>query len=624
MRREKRVCKAKRGNMIQVVRIHFLILIWLFSVAGSPTRPQDVPRKSTPRPVSDSPVSSARSKRSVVLQQVPRLANEVLTFSNVELRVRTLIGLADILWKRDEADARQLFVKAFEVLRSIEESGGQSSGSAEQSTTTLPRNKLRALFVVFLTHLGSHDVRWQQKLIDDSKIEILQDVPELSTSLDFETANMLLTEKDPRGIDFIAKGLGAEISGFSKSLQVLDLLLSARSQDENRADQLFLQALGRIESQSRMSADDLLVLGNYVFTSSAIAVSVIDVAPTTAISPTHVGGVGFHAGVPLDRQGVSPEIVRAYLLTAIKILTRPTADRIESGQNRAAAFLLLPKAQRFAPDLANSFGSLASGISETERLTSETTSDSGPSRDLELNTVLERIDKIKDVNERDVYCLRMVKVFYSRQDFGVARKLTERISTNAMREQVEDLISFREAVSSFLRGDLSQATEQAKKLSSSSRRGLLWFAISKALIKRGDLAGGKMAIAAGLDDARKAEPPDKASLLLLAAELLASIDLGESATVFDESLKALNSIPAKSLDFLRFDQVVRLKVGSQLVVFETNVGSTNTGSLRGALKQLFASDPQNITASLLQLNNEYVKSSAILALLGVALDSIKS
>ncbi len=606
------------AEVLRFINVILLLLVFSLLSTTFPSQAQSVSRKSNKskiKPVS-APDNSEKTHR-----QISRLAENALSLRNVELRVRTVVGLADLYWKYDEKYGRQLFLKAFDVLKSTQPTESGALAAPEDTTAAMPtvtKNKLISLYVRFFAHLAKHDSELQQKLFRDSQIDLLATL-DLGRSMELSAASMLLLENDSKAFDFISKGIGGGIGGHLSSMQFLDLLMRSRVQDEQRADQLFVQVLDQLASQGTTSADDLLTIGNYLFTSPQSLAG--DYGNKTVVSPVFVGRIAFHADISVDRPGIQPPIVQKYLRTAVNILSRPNADDAVNLQNRAAAFLLLPKARRFAPELLAAFGALASGLEGSRTNSTEAgNTEPAPASVPDLETVMATLEKIKDPNRQNEYCLRMIALFYVREDFKSARTLTDKLPLLSTREQLLDLISLREAVVAFQSGNLSLATLRARKLTPSPARSFLWFAIARTLIQKKDLPAARAAIDEGLEDARRTDGSTRASLLLLAAELVGKFNSSEGTGVFDEALKALMAIDSNSNDPLRFDRVVRIKMGSQSVIFNTNVKGINPGSLGGAVGPLLARDPEGMPFSLLQLPNEHLRSSAILALASAALD----
>lgn len=552
--------------------------------------------------------------------EISRLAEHAINLRNLELKVRTLIGLADLSWNHDETFGRQLFLKAFEVLRltkPVEKATRPATGDSTAEVGEITKNRLISLYILFFAHLAKHDPNLEQTLLGESQREFL-DVPNINRSLDLSAASMFLQENDPRAFDYLSKGAANGINGHLQTMQVLDLLMRSRAQDEQRADQLFLEVLKQLTSQAKTSADDYLTIGNYLFTSPQS----VNFPNKVVVSPVYVGKVGFHADISVDRPSIQPLLIQAYLKAAIAIFSRRGVDDSAQLQNRAAAFLLIPKARRFAPNLLPELVSLASGL-EGVRTNSTDAGTTGTQRldsKPDLESVTATLEKIKDDEKRNEYVLRMIGFFYSNADFKLARTLADKITLLSVREKLSDLISFRESVVALQTGSVSQAISQARRLTPTPQRSFLWFAIAKVLIEKRDLRGARSAIDAGLDDARRADGSAKASLLLLAVEQVGKIDSDAAQGTFIEVLETLAAIDSDVREPLGFDRSVAIKIGSQVSIFNTNINGINPGTLSGAMKHTLGRDHEGITSSLLGLSNEHLRSSAILALASAALE----
>ena len=545
----------------------------------------------------------------ILQQELPKLADSVLSFKNLELKVETLTTLANLLWSVDAAEGRQLFQKTYEVLRSIEPEDDRPQRSSANVTSKLPRGKLIALYARFFSRVAKHDLTWKEQLLNDAP-EFLS-TPGLARNLDLNTANLLLQEKDTKAYDFIDSGISNGVSGLANILQLLDLLRRLRELDAARADQLFLQGMRQLQSQSSTSADDLLTIGNYLFTGRPPAP---EPEERILISPVYVGRVAFHADISYDRPGRSPEIVDAYLRSSVAILSRQVDSEATLLQNRAAAFLLLPKARRFAPDLVPILSNLSNTIDPMRTNSVEARSRAPePSGPQSLESVIETLDAIKDPTKKDEYCLRMLWSFYLLADFKSAGALIDRMSSSEIREQLSSVISIGRAIDALQKGDLDSARLQTGKLPPAKERSFLSFAIAARMIEKGDLQNGRIAIDSGLVDARRTDGSVKASLLLLGSELTFGLDFAAGSNVLSEALTVIDTLDSELTEPLRFDRFIRVRVGSQSATFSTDVNGSKSGTVRGAFKAPLSKDPNGAITSILQLKNEHVRSLALVA-----------
>jgi hypothetical protein len=584
--------------------VALLVLFMALLAHGGPQNTQKVQRTSR--------ISEVRKSQGVRLhilkRELPKLADSALALKNLELRVETVASLGDQLWTYDAAGARQLFQKSYDLLRSVEPVDELSPVKPDETNAKLPRSKLVRLYVRFFSQVAKHDPEWKAQLLKNAP-EFLSS-PELARNLDLNTAHLLLEGKDSKAFDFIEAGVSNPASGLVNSMQVLDLLIRFRQLDPKKADQLFLQVMHQFESQPVIAADDLLTIGNYLFTGRPPTNTPEE---TVIISPVFVDRVSFHADISYDRPGVSAETVDRYLRSSTSILTRPVDETI-APQYHAAAFLLVPKARRFAPDLVPVLSNLANGIDPKRTNSVEARSIppdlSGPQS---VESVVEAMDRIQAPVKRDEYCLRMIWSFYLAADFKSAAALADRMSSPEIREKLAALIPVGQAINSLAQGDLNAARLQTQKLLASKERSFLWFAIAARLIEKGDVQSGRVAIDSGLADARKTDGSAKASLLLLASELTSRIDFPTGSNILSEALNVINALDSDLSDPLRFDRFVRVKVGSQSATFSTDISGFNSGTVAGAFKVPVTKDPDGAITLILQVKNEYVRSSALLA-----------
>jgi hypothetical protein len=207
----------------------------------------------------------------------------------------------------------------------------------------------------------------------------------------------------------------------------------------------------------------------------------------------------------------------------------------------------------------------------------------------------------------------MIWSFYLKADFKSAAGLTNHTSSPEGRDRLSTLISIGQAIDSLQKGDVNSARLQTQRLPTSKERSYLWLAIAARLIEKSDVHGGRTAIDSGLADARRTEGSSKASLLLSVSELTFRIDFAAGLNILSEALNAINALDSDLNDPLRFDRFVRLKIGSQTATFSTDINSFKTGTVAGAFKVPTSKDPDGTINLILQLKNEYVRSSAIIA-----------
>lgn len=586
-------------KVLRTFLILFLLIVTAVNLAGA--RVTELQSRSRPQ---------KRADRLQVLQrEFPKLADSALALKNVELKIWTLASLADLRWPTDPVSARALFQKTYGLLRGIEPAANQQQARSVDADK-LPQGKLITLYVVFFSFVGKHDPAWKDELVNSAP-EFFRN-PGMARNIDSNTANLLLKENNTKASDFIEATISGGVSGFANSMQVLDMLFRLRRIDIAKADQLFLKVLDQLASQSSTSADDLFTIGNYLFTRSATG-PVID-QEMLMVSPVFVGSVSFHADISVDRPGIRPELVEEYLRLCVAVLSRPVTDETTLSQHKAAAFLFLPKARRYAPQYVPMLTTLSAGIDPRRTNSAEArASGSEQTRAPDVDAIIKHLDTMKTSVERDEYCLRMIWSFYENGDFQSARALSERMSSLETRAQISEVISIRQAINALQGGDIESARLQARKLAPDEQRAFLCLAISAKLIEKRSLSDARFAIEAGLNDARKTEGTARASLLLLGSELLSIVDFQGSTFVLEEAVRAINDLDPEATDPLRLNRFVRIRVGSQTATFLTDIQGAKNATLKGAIKVPLAKDPDGVVTLILQLKNEYARSSALLA-----------
>lgn len=541
----------------------------------------------------------------LVEEQLTRLGTDALAISSPDIRIPTLAALGDTIWKKDELYSRQLFTRAVECLRSF------------AATSSDDKRQFGLLQADLLTRISKHDRPWGQRLVAELKAE------SLGANLDLNVANMMLNEKDPGAAEFLNKGIASGIDGFSKSMRILDLLLRMRSVNKGMADSAFLNAVDQIGQLSKTKADDLFTIGNYLFTTPRIISADVD-SNRVLLTPVYVGTISFHADISLDRPEVEPALVAGYLDRATAILAIPSEDPNVSAQNRAAAFLLIPKAQRFAPKLIPVLTTLASGVDATRTNSTSAATAAGlpgpTSEPITIDSVLARVEETKDPVKRDEYCLAMVAQFHGKNDFTAARTLTEKLGPAPLREQLTQLIDFREVVAKYQSGDLDNARNKTWSLPLTASRVSLSLGIVDAYLKKGDKNSANLTFDSAVKDIQKLNGTSQASLYLAASEVASRLDPLVAQSIFNDAMRSVSNLDTASRDPLRLDTFVRLTVGSRTVQFMTGVKGAPTGSLAGALKPAFSRDPQATLNATLQLKNDYLKGSAIVILANLAVN----
>lgn len=563
--------------------------------------------------------------RETALQRVQNLAERVMTFQDTEQKIRGLIFLADLVWTKgkDESYARQLFAKANDILTAAANTSAAVStvSQSNNNPAQIELTRLRALQTLYLQVLARHDAELAKK---SAKSFALSSGPDLESASNLRIANdLFINGNSALAAEFAESGLKGNLRGMSRLLEVVTLLNGLRANDEQAANRLFLKSLKFLTDDPTTEANDVLLLGNYLFTTSVLQTQLP--GGRLMVSPARVGAVSVIADVSVNRRGISAEMVRPYLEAAAQVLSRDVADVTEKQRRYAAAYLLLPKAQRFAPDLTNSFSLIAAGTgqdlakaTDAERKAANKAADHGP---LDLETVQSKIAEITDVTAKDEYRLQAIANFYVSENLDFAETLAEQMHDLSARKTLLDVISFARAVNALGRGESELAEQTAAKVDYLTLRILLRLQLATFYLKRNDQALATSSIDKALSEAAKNGDLRDTILLLKGVETLAPIDKQRSLSTFREVVGLLNGREVGNLEGLPVNVTARVEVGRRSVSLPLLVRGIGVGSFYGTIKALMANDVEGTIGIVLQLKNESLLTQAMVALAGTLLDS---
>jgi hypothetical protein len=563
--------------------------------------------------------------RETALQRVQSLAERVMTFQDSEQKIRGLIFLADLVWTKgkDETYARQLFAKSNDILTAAANTA-PAAGTVSQSTDNpgqLAPARWRALQTLYLQVVARHDAELAKK---SAKSFALNNGADFESASNLRIANdLFMNGNSALAAEFAENGLKGNLRGTSRLMQVITLLDGLRANDEQAANLLFLKSLKFLTDDQATEANDVLLLGNYLFTSSLVPTQLP--GAKLMVSPTRVGTISVIADVSVNRRGISAELVRPYLEVAAEVLARDATDIAEKQRRYAAAYLLLPKAQRFAPELVSRFSLIAASTgqdlakaTDADRKAATRAADSGP---LDLETVQRKVDEITDTTAKDEYRLQAVANFYVGGNLNFAETLAEQMYDLPARKTLLEVISYARAVEALGRGHSDVAEQAAAKLDYSTLRILLRLQLATFYMKLDDRARASSSIETALSEANKKSDLRESILLLKGVETLAPIDKQRSLSAFREVVGLLNNSEVKNLEGIPVNVTARVEVGKRTVSLPLLLRGMSIGSFYGTMKALLANDVEGTIATVLQLKNESLLRQAMVALAGTLFDT---
>lgn len=452
------------------------------------------------------------------IQTVQDIVQWVVSMRDERISALTLAQIADLSWKVDEDYARGLL--AFSLSKLII---GQNDSAKEISLKTAAHRKVISL-------IAKNDLIWAKRLV-----ESLTKDSSKKAATNLAIAGDLLESDPERAADFANQSIQTEITR-----GLISFLRNLRQTNADNANTLFLQILSRYPLQANVEANDYALLGTYLFRSPNV-----DPGDFQSVMMVRVGNIGmpdFTANYP----GVPPNLILNYIRNAISLINRPSNDSGQRQTKYALGYLLVPKAQEFAPNLV---GEILGGMASLAAFVPPeyTTAAAykyvgmkpGPPEDR-----IKEIEKMADSYTRDQLFLDVVFHAYRRSDFEIAKLAASKIDDTKLQDELETLIQFGET-NNFLKGktvDLTEAMQMIDKLPESLEKGLLRLALASIA----DKAKNKVVAADMLDSARASakiinNETTPFLLLHISGKMKTNADL-QSSVVFAEAVKAFNKI----------------------------------------------------------------------------------
>lgn len=554
------------------------------------------PKAAAPKTETEEAAALKAAERAQALQRVRGLEAQFLEMKRADVRVVSVARLADLLWKDDEVTARQLFSKALEMCAP---KGGDPPAEAA-SKATLRRNVLSILV--------KRDAVLVKRLIDEEAQDSDEAGATARAGTDFKIAYDFLKTEPDKSIEFAERSLRG---GIPEGLYSLLLLL--RQKDSRAADALFLKAVERLQAQPVVDADSLLLLGTYVFTAPTFNPN----DPATPPDIVRVVGVGRYLvyDITADRPNVQREIVRAYLAAATRILLRTNFVPAERPKMYAAAYLLLPKTERYAPELSQSV------ISAMQQLVSdvppELTQEAAYSNfkanlNRDLDDSLKSIEKEGNAQKRDEQYLILIADLWRQPNLARARSLNAKISDEETRASLATLIDFKEAAERLAREkDLGASEEAIRKLPRGVEQALLWLGLARAQAEAGQSQRASDSLNEALQAARGLKDARGPFIILSAAGQLAKFYPPAAEASLVEAVRLFNAQSPEAVAQMSWEQHV--ETGRIARDFPLAVKGVDL-SFRQSFSALAVTNPDVLIEASSKLNNERLRASALISI----------
>ena len=567
-----------------------------FVQAGLAQQPVPPARQSANKPPLPTRAENdaLRQQRRLAVAQMHSFAERVLSFSDVETKITTIVSLADTLWPFDEHYARQLFLKAHELARGLKptDAKGQTAGA------TLTAGKIVDLRGEVITVLARHDTPLARRLSEADAHTITGS--DLAGIEQRAAADLLRGGNAPQAIEFAERSLQAGVPR-----QMIGFLLQLRRQNAAQADELYAKTLNRLVTEPNVDGLSLMELGVYVFTSPLLTPDMEQMGAMVVQPVENVGVINLAA----DRPGIPPGVVRAYLAAAAQILLRPVTDPRQQKLYYITGYQLLPKAQKLTPDLAPQIVAAMQRLTPDvpAALTQATTYNVlAANENYKFDDTLSELDDIADEGLHDRRCVMIANGLCFSADFARARVVAEKVKAPVLRSRLLNLINANDAVGLLGRGQTTEAELLAGKLAPGIERAALWLALARARAKEADMARFSEALNMALKDARRLDDARQPYLILNAAGELARTDPALALQILNEAVGAFNTKGGKPAKW-----VESVEAGGQQFSFSFK-GLEGDG-ISASVGELFAVDAQGTVSAVLSLKPEQTLGRALRA-----------
>jgi hypothetical protein len=486
---------------------------------------QQKPEKRTSKFTLRSDADLIQENRKSIVHLVQGFAETIASFNDVGVKSSALARLADLLWKDEESYARQLFERAL----------GFTSSNASLS----PKEIKELSFVrrEIISVIARRDPAWAKKLTE-AGIEN-SDAERMETN--FNVAYGLL-DRDPGKVsDFAERSLGGGVHP-----GMFSLLNQLRLKDKPAANALFAAALNRLGEEPYIDGNTFLMLGTYLFTSRRA-----EYLGSTGIAQIGVGDL-LVPDITADRPDVPQQLVRQYLMTALTLIGRRVTQPTQQQLYYVIGYLLLPKAEKFAPELVGPLVSAMSSLvsSVPQELTDERTYQNfaiQPAKSVE--DLFKEIERMPNERHRNERYLSIVFDLWLKGDYEQAKTAVAKITDTNAASQLSTLIDFTQTTRLIETGkiSLSSAEVVANRLPSGVERSVLWLNIARGHAQSGDAPQAKSAIYQALKSGQNITDVSRPYFMLSAVNQLLVVDPAAAQPIFSEAIKAFNGLEKENL-----------------------------------------------------------------------------
>lgn len=532
--------------------------------------------------------------RTVGIRLVESFVERASSFENLQFKTILMARLANLLWSFDREFAKNTFIKAIDIL------------DVNKGTDVEKNKMVSSLRRQVVSLLAQHDPDLASKYAAGND--------------PVETKPLTANESIRAALDQVNKDPNAALQYANQSLQtgissgLAYFLKELRQKNKPAADSLFLKVLDRVNQQTLIDGNQFLLLGTYLFTSPRLRAEGSPGGDLNTMAQIGVGNLIVY-DITEDRPNISPGLIRAYLSTANQLIMRASQSPDEKQKRlyHAIGYLLLPKAEKYAPELSPA---LQSGMQQLAgQLPPDATSEDvyrNFSKDTpkSLDEQLANIEKMPGDERRDARYLLLVYRFWQQGNIENARRVASKISSLEVSSKLKTLIDFAEAGKVLKSGDKdSYAVEKIiSKIPLGVESSLLWLALARATSKTADKDRFSFFISQSLNSVWKVNDNRRAFLLLSIVGQLAPTDPSYAKQILSEAVNNLNADLSDTPP--KWEQEV--KAGDAVVKFSLSSVVNPGKGFSEAIPDLAIIDPQGTSSIISELKKQDQLGSALL------------
>lgn len=477
-----------------------------------------------------------------VLEQLLSSSKE---FEDGQLRIRTQVQAADILWPYDEPRARGIFKDAFDAIASAKlKQGKEDAASAFLPGGAAPLTALRG---EVLSVVARRDPDLAESLIGSLKDARGEDDAtnpdkagrEVGSGLYLESA-LSLAETNPRRAVRLAEA-GLE-GGLYLDPTLVRVLQALHRTSPAQADALYKSALAAARRRQGYSSANLTILATYALpefaTGNAYGGDALPVAgaEAQAAGPLAIEFLNFAFDTYTSLAFPPPA-------AATGAEARPAS--VPNPIDYATGQRLLPFFTRYLPEKAVLFRGALEAIAVRLKQDSLMETVSNLTQSGSADDIAKQAEAATDSFQRDLLYFRAALTASGAGEFQRALSLAEKISAEDFRDELESNVRYQASTDLLGKGEIDASLGYAKENSDVRRRALLLAKIARALLDRQDIPRASEVLSeAEKTIGRGKDGMEKAQALLIIAEVKIRLDPTQGFESMEATVKAFNEADA--------------------------------------------------------------------------------